>query len=115
MRFLLLIAHDEKFRSDPELIASIHAWIENQSAAGVRVLGAPLKPPAEAKTLHNQDATAAIRPGPFTAGPLHTAAVEMIECEDLDAAVAVAATHPMSKRATIEVRPIWSELETAND
>ena len=104
MRFLLIMAHDEKFKSDQGLIESIFEWIDNQSQAGVRVMGAPLMPPGEARTVRHPGAEAEISPGPFTAGPLHTAAVEMIECEDIDQAVAIASTHPMAKRATIEQR-----------
>ena len=111
MRFLLLIAHDHTFRADPELIQSIFEWIETQTEAGVRISGAPLAPPDQAVTVEIRDGATNIVEQPFTAGPLHTAAFEMIECTDLDAAIAIAATHPMAQRATIEVRPIWSELE----
>lgn len=111
MRFLLIIAHDHTFQADTELIGSILEWIETQSEAGVRISGAPLTPPDQARTVEVRDGTTSISEQPFTPGPLHTAAFEMIECADLDVAVAIAATHPMSQRATIEVRPIWSELE----
>ena len=38
------------------------------------------------------------------------AAYELVECASLDAAVDLAATHPMAKDGTIEVRPVWEEL-----
>jgi hypothetical protein len=37
-------------------------------------------------------------------------AYELIECVSTEDAIDVAAQHPMAKVATIEARPIWSEL-----
>jgi hypothetical protein len=31
----------------------------------------------------------------------------VIECADLDAAIMVAAAHPLARAATVEVRPFW--------
>ena len=114
MKYLLIIAHDDQFRSSPELVESIHAWIEEYTRKGIRLVGAPLKPPNEAITIAGHTGTKDIRPGPFTTPPLHTAAFEMIECENIDQAVEVAQTHPMADRASVEVRPIWPELERIN-
>jgi hypothetical protein len=38
----------------------------------------------------------------------------MIECENIDRAVEVAQTHPMADRASVEVRPVWPELERSD-
>ncbi len=115
MRFLMIIAHDDQFSADHELLASIFQWIDRQAKAGVRVTGAPLTPPDQARTVSVRNDSLDITPGPFTLGPLHTAAFEIIECDNLDSALSIASTHPMAKRATIEVRPIWAELEHRND
>lgn len=37
-------------------------------------------------------------------------AYELIECSSQEEAIEVAALHPMAEAATIEVRPVWSEL-----
>ena len=111
MRFVLLMAHDDTFHGDPDLVSAIHAWIAEQTAVGVRVMGVPLTPPAEATTISGGSDQAVWVEGPFTSGPLHTAALEIIECADLQAARAIAQSHPMAARATIEVRPVWDALE----
>jgi hypothetical protein len=36
------------------------------------------------------------------------AGIDIIECENLDEAVEVAAKHPMAAYSMIEVRPFWS-------
>ena len=87
MRFLLLMAHDESFSADGELISDIFAWIEAQTRAGVRITGAPLTPPDQARTVVVREGITQISGQPFTPGPLHTAAFEVIECSDLDAAL----------------------------
>ena len=111
MRFLLLIAHDDRFRGDPELIESIHEWIDARSAEGVRLFGAPLVPADQAVTIRRHAGRLETHEGPFTAGDLHAAAIEMIECENLDEATKIASSHPMAARASIEIRPVWEDLE----
>ena len=111
----MIMAHDDKFSADQEFVASIFKWIEEHSKAGVRVTGAPLTPPYQARAVQIRDDTLDISDGPFTSGPLHTAAFELIECDDLEMALSIASTHPMATRATIEVRPIWSELDEIHD
>ena len=111
MQYLLIMAHDDSFRSDPELVNSIFEWIEEQTEAGIRIMGAPLMPPDNAKTITALNGSLAVSNAPFTTGPLHTAAFELIQCDDIDSAVAIASTHPMAERATIEVRPVWAALQ----
>jgi hypothetical protein len=110
MQFLLIIAHDDTFRSSRELVASIHEWIEEQSERGVRRYGAPLRPSAEATTIEVRDGMASRRSGPFGDGREQMAAFELIECTDLERAVEIASSHPIAAAAKIEVRPVWSEL-----
>ena len=108
MQFMLIIAHDDAFRAGPELVPSIHAWIEQH--ANVRVHGAPLRPAAEAVTVQVRDGNVASRPGPFRPSGDHIAAFDILEAEDIEQAVAIASSHPMAAAATIEVRPLWGEL-----
>ena len=115
MQFLMIMAHDSEFSADQELVNSIFEWIEAHTKAGVRVTGAPLMPPDQARTISVKNHVLDVTPGPFTTGPLHTAAFEVIECDNLDSAVSIASTHPMATRATIEVRPIWAELAHPNE
>ena len=109
MKFLLIIAHDDQFQGDPALVRSIQTWVTAHTEKGIRLVGAPLKPPSEARTI-NPDGSKDVSHAPFSPGPLHTAAFELIECPDMEAATTIAQSHPMATRATIEVRPVWEEL-----
>lgn len=111
MKFLLIISHDANFAPTPQLLAEIGAWIRTQTRRRVRLDGHPLKPADEAVTVRIRAGRVRRQPGPFARSQEKMCAYELIEAPDLAAAVAVAETHPMARAATIEVRPVWAELE----
>lgn len=111
MKFLLIISHDEKFAPTPQLLRDIAAWVRNQTRQRVRLDGHPLKPAGEAVTVRIRDGRLRQLPGPSTRSREKMCAYELIEAADLEAAVAVAISHPMAQAATIEVRPVWADLE----
>jgi len=110
MRFLLMICHDDAFRPTESLVAEILAWIREMEGRGIRVHGTPLRPAAEGVTVRVRDGKAIRTPGPFARSKEKMCAVELIECASREQAIEVALRHPMAKVATIEVRPVWSEL-----
>jgi hypothetical protein len=69
-----------------------------------------LRPPSDATTVRVRAGKVAFSKGPSTQSEEQMCAYELIECPDVSAALDVASTHPMASVATIEVRPIWSEL-----
>ena len=110
MKFLLIISHDENFAPTPQLLRDIMAWVRTQSRRKVRIGGEPLKPAGEAVTVRIRGGKLRTTPGPFAKSREKMCAYELVEVADLDAAVALAATHPMATAATIEVRPVWEDL-----
>lgn len=110
MRFLLIISHDDSFRPTDALVADIGRWIREMDRQGVRIHGNPLRPAGEARTVRVRDGRTTVKAGPLAGSPEKMCAYELIECAGMDEAVATATRHPMAKAATIEVRPIWSEL-----
>lgn len=110
MQFLLIIAHDDGFRASRELVSSIHRWIDENAERGVRLGGAPLVPSGAAVTIQVRDGVLSRRSGPFTDSKDQVAAVELIECADVEEAVKIASSHPMAAAATVEIRAVWSEL-----
>jgi hypothetical protein len=110
MKFLFIISHGSDFRGSPELISSIQRWVAAAEKTGVLVHGNPLKPPNEAITVKIRDDKLCTVPGPASTNDEMIAAYTCVECEDMDTALSMAATHPMAAAATIEVRPIWEEL-----
>jgi len=110
MKFVFIIAHDDAFAPNPKLIQDIMAWVRTQERRKVRIGGEPLKPAGEAVTVRVRGGKLRTRASPFARSQEKICAYELVEVADLDAAVALAATHPMAAAATIEVRPVWEDL-----
>jgi hypothetical protein len=111
MRFLLIVSHDENFSPTPQLLAEIGIWVRTQTRRRVRLDGHPLRPAGEAVTVRIRAGRTRRQPGPFARSREKMCAYELIAAPDLAAAVALAETHPMARAATIEVRPVWAQLE----
>jgi len=111
MQFLLIISHDQSFRPTDQLVHDVQKWIGRAEALNARRLGKPLRPAGEAKTIRVRDGLAQVTPGPFSSSAEQMCAFELIECASDAEAVELAAAHPMAKVATIEVRPVWEQLE----
>jgi hypothetical protein len=110
MKYLLIISHDDQFAPTETLIADIGAWIKKMERRSVRVYGNPLQPPSSATTVRVREGKVVLTKGPFAKNKEQMCAYELIECSSNDEAIDVASQHPMAKAATIEIRPIWSEL-----
>ena len=88
----------------------IGAWTKKMERRGVRVYGNALRPPGDATTVRVREGKVVLTKGPFAKSKEKMAAYKLIECASLQEAIDAASQHPMAKAATIEVRPIWSEL-----
>ena len=110
MKFLFIISHGTDFRGTPELVASIQEWTRKVEAEGVVLHGNPLKPPNEAVTVRIRNGDLLKNDGPASQAEEMIAAYVCVNCDNLNAAVELATTHPMASAATIEVRPVWEEL-----
>lgn len=113
MQFLLIISHDDGFRPEEKLVSAIGAWIEHTEKVGVRMLGKPLRPASEARTVRIRDGAPEMISGPFSASEQQMCAFELLECESMEQAMDLACEHPMAHAATIEVRPVWEMLDVA--
>ena len=111
MRYLLLICFDEAAAADaqPELTAESHAWVTTMKAQGIHLVGGPLGPAAGARSVRVRDSQVLLEDGPFTQTSEPIGGFDLIECADLNEALAVAARHPVAKLGTIEVRPVGQE------
>jgi hypothetical protein len=85
--------------------ANGQAWVDDVNSRGLRLLGRPLEDPATAVTVRVSDGETLITDGPFTESKEWVAGFDLMECADMEEAVAVAAKHPMSWFHSIEVRP----------
>ena len=111
MRYLLLICFDESVAASaqPELTAESRSWVEEMEAQGIHALGSPLRPVSDAKSVRVRDGQVLLGGGPFTETKEPIGGFDLIDCENLDQALAVAAQHPVAKLGTVEVWPLWEE------
>jgi hypothetical protein len=97
----------ERDRQLPVLL-DLHAGLRE---AGMLVGVRALQPTASATTVRVREGAAEITDGPFALTKEVLAGYYVLECADLDAALAQAARLPMARWGTVEVRPVVSGEE----
>ena len=107
MKYMLIHAVDET-RLDalpPQVETELGAWVEEMVGRGVELDGARLHPVSDATTVRAPAGDVQVTDGPFAETKEQIAGYDVIDCPDLDTAVAVASAHPTLHVGAIEVRP----------
>jgi hypothetical protein len=111
MKYMMLIADSEEgwehmsAEEQGALYERIGAWWGEQTAAGRIVEGHQLESPATATTVRiARDGTSTVTDGPFVEGKEMIGGYAILDVENLDEALALAATWPAPD--VLEVRPI---------
>ncbi|MDQ1703218.1 MAG: hypothetical protein QOF57_2470 [Frankiaceae bacterium] len=99
MKFLLLVCVDPAITPDSDSAAE---WVDLVGPA--RILGNQLVEPADGKTVRVRDNETVLTDGPFAETKEYMAGFDIIECADMDDAVRIAASHPVARFGSIEVR-----------
>jgi hypothetical protein len=113
MKYLLTIYADESRYATmtPEdsaaLMQAYGAFGQEAQEAGVLLGGEGLQPTATATTVRVRDGETLVSDGPFAETKDFVGGVVIIECPDLDDAIAIAAGHPYARWGGVEIRPIW--------
>ncbi|WP_151084365.1 YciI family protein [Nocardioides cynanchi] len=107
MKYLML--HSVDHGSSPEAEAratpeALDAWITEMTARGLLLDGSKLQPISDATTVRAPEGRTVVTDGPFAETKEQVAGYDVIDCPDLDSAVAVAAAHPTTHIGSIEVR-----------
>src|SRR6478672_6232313 len=109
MKFLMIHAVDQSVTPNERTCAApegaLDAWIEEMEARGLLLDGARLRPVSDATTVRAPGGTPVVTDGPFAETKEQVAGYDVLDCPDLDSAVAVAAAHPTTYVGSIEVRP----------
>ena len=108
MRYMLLICTDPEAPSDPPGVPAIDDWVDEMDGRHVRQMGEQLAPPSAATTVRVRDGKTLLTDGPFAETKEQICGFDIIECADLDEAIAVAEQHPMAWEGRVEVRPFWT-------
>jgi hypothetical protein len=114
MKYMLLVCWDAErmdAQTEPEPGADgedeSFPWLDDAQARGVWVTGDQLAPPRRARTIRVREGKKLVTDGPFAETKEAVGGFDILECENLDEAVEIAAAHPLAQFGTIEVRPFW--------
>ncbi len=110
-KYLLLIYQDEAtLPATPEAFAAMAeeygAYTNAIAAQGILRAGEALEPTPAATSLRVRDGRTLVTDGPFAETKEALGGFYMVECDDLDTALAAAAGIPGARVGTVEVRPI---------
>jgi hypothetical protein len=89
---------------EPEDLDDVDRWIAD--AGPRRIYGWALQLPSQAVTVRRVDGAVVTTDGPFAETKEQVAGFDLLECTDLDDAIAVAAGHPVAGGGVLEVRPV---------
>ena len=115
MRYLLMVCWDAERmngQAEPQPGAELRdeepfPWVDNLQAQGIWLTGDQLAPPRRARSVRVRGGKKMVTDGPFAETKEAIGGFDLIQCDSLDEAVEIAATHPMAEAGTIEVRPLW--------
>lgn len=110
VKYVFLICDDEtvspsmeEIRADP----AYQAYDAEKQRRGRSLGGARLRPVVSATTVRVRDGETLVSDGPFAETKDFVGGIDIVECADLDEAIALAALHPYAGQGCIEVRPVW--------
>ena len=112
MQYLCLIYSQEAGRANMSKeegeaqMGAYYAFTEEVRNAGVLVSGEALQPTTTATTVRVVDGKTVTTDGPFAETREQLGGFYLLDCKDLDEAIAYAAKIPTAKDGSIEVRPI---------
>ncbi|MFE3447193.1 YciI family protein [Nocardia sp. NPDC059180] len=110
MKYVLLICDDETTSPTMEEIAAdpaYRAFAAEVDRRGASIGGARLRPVADATTVRIRNGETLVSDGPFAETKDFIGGIDIIDCADLDDAIAIAARHPYASWGCIEIRPVW--------
>jgi hypothetical protein len=111
MKYLLLIYFDEAWDKLPlterqEIYRGQTQVADQLTAAGQYLGGHPLHPSSTATSVRVRDGKRLLTDGPFAETREQLGGYMLIDVDNLDEAIAVAARGPVARVGTVEVRPV---------
>jgi len=113
MQYMLLIYDDEKARASrsetqsKRMFEEYGAFTQSIVKGGQFRAGAPLQPTSTATTVRQKNGKPVTMDGPFAESKEQLGGYYLVECKDLDEAIAIAGRIPSVRAGgSIEVRPV---------
>jgi hypothetical protein len=88
---------------------TIEEWLADVERRGKRIIGERLRPTGDATTVRVSRGQVLVSDGPFTESKEWICGFDILECDDLDEAIAIAARHPQANGGKLELRPFWPD------
>jgi hypothetical protein len=110
MKYLMLVCVDPDLdKSKVGDAPDVEKWVAENDAEGIRLLGERVRPESDATTVRVRDGEVLLTDGPYVETKDLIAGFDVLECDDLDHAIQVAAGHPMAWGGVIELRLFWTD------
>ena len=112
MKYMLLVHHDEevfgKFSEtkQQQMLEESVQLTHQLHADGKYLSASPLHPASTAAIVRVRDGKSFVTDGPFIETREQIAGYFLIEANNLDEAIGIAARIPMARKGTVEVRPV---------
>jgi hypothetical protein len=101
-------AEDEPSEDEPsEDELTIEEWLADVDGQGKRITGDALAPVGDATTVRVSRGKVLVTDGPFTESKEWIVGFDILECDDLDEAIA--ARHPQANGGKLELRPFRTD------
>lgn len=112
MKYMMFVVVDpdaaaEAEPSEDEL--TIEEWLAEVDGRGKRITGDALGPVGDATTVRVSRGKVLVTDGPFTESKEWIVGFDILECDDLDEAIAIAARHPQANGGKLELRPFRTD------
>lgn len=109
MKYVMFICADPEAGEVADAdVPPIEGWFDHMIAKGAFLQAIRLQPKSDATTVRVRDGEVLVTDGPFTESQEWIMGMAVIECEDLDDAIAQALIHNMAYQGRLEIRPIHS-------
>jgi hypothetical protein len=112
MKYMMFVVVDPDAAAEAEPFEgelSIEEWLADVDGRGKRITGDILRPVGDATTVRVSRGQVLVTDGPFTESKEWIVGFDILECDDLDEAIAIAARHPQANGGKLELRPFRTD------
>jgi hypothetical protein len=107
MQIMMFVATDSTPDDQPEAPGEIEAWVADADSRGKRLTGDRLRSRQDARTVRVRKGKLMVTDGPFAECKEVIIGFDILECDSMEEAIAIAAKHPMARAGRLELRPFW--------
>ena len=112
MHYLVSVLDDQTNSGTADEMAEIDAFNDRLRAEGHWVFAGGLASPSSATVIDNRNGEAMFTDGPYLESKEFMASFFVLDCENLDRALEVAAKYPTAKTTGVEVWPLMEAHST---